>query len=121
MPFDGSFTEMRLEERALRHALAFYTGPEKWERKEPGGRGPHGGLCVGLAIAAIAEKSHAFDKCGAVADILDVTDVMYWNDRVCPSFAALIAHLKRRIAFYTQKRLKHSYIVIIGPGRQVKG
>ena len=32
MPRDGSFPGMSLEEKALRHADEFFTGPEKWPR-----------------------------------------------------------------------------------------
>ena len=111
--------EMSLEERALRHADDFFTGPEMWEHLDPTGQGRFGSLCVGRAICEYFVKAEVYDI--SIKDMLGVADVMVWNDKTCPSFAALKAKLAERILFYQNQRLKHSYLVVVGPGRKVGG
>ena len=111
--------EMSLEEQALRHADAFFTGPEKWIKNA--GSGPNGEKCLGVAVLcgldANGHSGHVFGK--YLDSICGCNPVQFFND-ACPSFAALKAHLRTRIEYYTEQRLSHSYLVIIGPGRQVR-
>ena len=125
MPFDGTDyqPEQSLEERALRHALAFFTDESKWHRGMSA-HGLNGSMCVGLAIIRGAKHYDPnsdpdyFFADGALGRENDVW-VADWNSN-CPSFTALKAHLKSRIEYYTKQRLSHSYLVVIGPGRQVQ-
>ena len=128
MPRDGSSPAMSLEERALRHADDFFTGPEKWHRGSS--RGPGGTMCVGMALVkGFAFKARLVCECRA-SQLLQLNEVLGfkglyhfadWNDGICPNFATLKAHLRTRIEYYTKKRLADSYIVVVSPGRQVKG
>ena len=120
--------EMSLEEQALRHADEFFMGPGKWERTDWCGFGPGDSLCVGRAIerALCNERAYisAYFIQPSAADIirrpLGIDAFAEWNDKTLPNFAALKAHLRTRIEYYTKKRLSQSYLVIIGPGRQVR-
>ena len=119
MPREGSFPEMTLEERALRHADEFFSGPEKWHK---GGCQNVDGtaMCVGAALGETTpDKLYDWVWFGEILGLSSL-DAPTWNDRQSTDFAALKAKLAERILFYTQKRLANSYIVVIGPGRQVK-
>ena len=111
--------EMSLEERALRHADEFFSGPEKWWRGD--NSVPKVADCVGLVIQQFHHKEtgRLTSTFRLANKALNVKDAPAWNDD-CPDFTALKAHLKSRIAYYTKKRLANSYLVVIGPGRQVK-
>ena len=109
MPFDGTEyqPEQSLEERALRHALAFFSGPEKWWQDRNDGK-TIGSTCVGLLMirfydAAIRERSIKFDW---VSDVLDVQHAPSWNDAPDMTFATMIAHLRKRIKHYEDQRMK---------------
>ncbi len=132
MPRDGTFPEMSLEEKALRHADAFFTDESKWHRGSgcfgPGGS-MGGTMCVGVVLIRGAEdalqceysREHQFRWATGALGLPQIygQTVGHWN-RACPDFATLKAHLKSRIEYYQNQRFKDSYIVIIGPGRQVK-
>ena len=113
--------EMSLEEQALRHADEFFTGPENWFRGDVGG--PGGSKCLGMAILdALRVNGNPGARFGPDVDkITGIWVTSNWNDNICPSFAALKAKLQERIEYYQKQRLSQSYIVIIGPGRQVRG
>ncbi len=123
MPFDGTDyqPEMSLEEKALRNVDDFFTGPEQWWQGAH--TGPNGSKCVGGALIAayrqIANLDIHFGD-GVAEDILAISCTPVWNDAPTTCFADVKTHLKSRIEYYTKQRLSHSYIVIIGPGRQVR-
>ena len=94
--------EMSLEEQALRHADAFFTGPEKWHRGaeafDPKGTGA---MCVGAALIRGTENAGndlgGKDRFLWAEKPLGLTElVAYWNMQ-CPDYAALKAHLRTRI------------------------
>lgn len=127
--------EMSLEEKALIHADKFFSGPEKWLK---GGNALNGKLCIGMAMLRGAgavdctywpgtqlRPTCTPEQLNVVIHALNLGHrsghIISWNDYQCPSYAALKAKLAERILFYQNQRLKDSYIVIFGPGRQVKG
>ncbi len=111
--------EMSLEEQALIHADEFFTGPEKWHKGDCQNNNGTA-LCVGAALGL--QNTGQLYNWQWFAEILGLTthQVPLWNDTL-PDFAALKAKLQERILFYQKQRLSQSYIVIIGPGRQVRG
>ena len=125
--------EMSLEERALRHADAFFTDESRWLR---GGNAQGDKLCVGMAMlrgagAVGCKYWHGLSgelrpTCTPEQEQVAIRAlnvgcrIIQWNDVGCPNFAAMQAHLRTRIEYYTKERLKDSYIVVIGPGRQVR-
>ena len=124
MPFDGTEyhddPEISLEEKALRHALAFFSDESKWMRGDAGSL-KEGRMCVGMALVTGGLLARPLNDAGRlfVDQALGVSRAANWND-TCPDFKTMKAHLETRIAFYQQKRLANSYIVVIGPGRQVR-
>ena len=121
MPRDGSSPEMSLEERALRYADAFFTDESRWY--QGGFQGPNGRICVLGAFCRFGGKcgKDAGEMVITARQALNERSPGFWNDNTCPNFAALKAKLQERIEYYQNQRLKDSYIVGIGPGRQVEG
>ena len=115
--------EMSLEEQALRHADAFFTGPEKWwqvGKPTPGWEVGMERTCIGLNMCRfLGQRNFSGIKWEWISKVLDVPIVTDWND-ACPNFAALKAKFQERIEYYQKQRLSQTYLVIIGPGRQVK-
>jgi len=115
MPRDGTSyePEMSLEERALRHALAFFSGPEKWSRGSS--LGPGGSQCIGMALAnGFAFGARLVCECTG-SQLIQLNEALGfkglyhladWNDGLCPDFATMIAHLRKRIKYYEDERLK---------------
>ncbi len=112
MPLDSTpLPEQSLEERALRHALAFFTDESKWCRK--GMSGPSGSKCIGYAVLEYLQDRDLRDRYGVtfsfgaeLDEILGLPICQNWNDDICPNFAALKAHLRARIAYYEDQRMK---------------
>ena len=130
MPRDGSFPdlssealakgEITLEEKALRHALAFFSDESKWAQRTF--ENDEGGICIGRAFINFLRTKEG-DKSSYAFEIgtraLGTDSLTGWNDSLS-NLAALKAHLRTRIEYYTGKRLKNSYLVVVGPGRRVK-
>ena len=118
--------EMSLEEQALRHADEFFTGESKWIQNH-NGDGNH--LCVGMALLRGAGVYNCLkwreatpQKEAVAGKALGLSfpyPIIVWND-TCPDFTTMKAHLRARIEYYTKQRLSQTYLVIIGPGRQVR-
>ena len=115
MPFDGTDyqPEQRLEERALRHALAFFTDESKWASGVSGSF-KKGNVCVGVAMLkgggygipySFAVTQTARDEVYQfISRALGKPDVISWNDTT--NFATMMAHLRTRIAYYEDQRMK---------------
>ncbi len=113
--------EMTLEEQALIHADEFFTDESKWAKGHF--NNGNGGICIMEAMFRFRHEIgisvvSTFEMATSALDIAGCP--INWNDSICPNFAALKAKLQERILYYQKQRLSQSYIVIIGPGRQVK-
>ena len=122
MTYDGTDyqPEQRLEERALRYADAYFTDGSKWAKGHF--NNGNGGICIMEAMFRFRHEIgisvvSTFEMTTSALDIAGCP--INWNDSICPDFAALKAKLHERILFYQKQRLSQSYIVVIGPGRQV--
>ncbi len=113
-------SEMSLEEQALRYADEFFTDESLWLNDGEGWRGEQ--RCIGAAIIDYFTNQGdlGFGFGPRLDEICGVSCTQVWNDYNCPNFAALKAKLQERILFYQKQRLSQSYLVIIGPGRQVR-
>ena len=117
MPRDGSFPdlssealakgEITLEEKALRHALAFFSDESKWMRGSVGSIN-EGRMCVGMAIVTGSGLTRPLNMAGRffVDSALGIEGTANWNDNICPDFATLKAHLRKRIKHYEDQRMK---------------
>lgn len=111
MPLDGTDyqPEITLEEKALRHALAYFSGPEKWWRA--GKPTPEWELgmertCIGIIMCRfLVQHDPLIGRWTWIDKTLAVPEATAWNDN-CPSFATMIAHLKSRIKYYEDERMK---------------
>ncbi len=102
---------MSQEERALRNADAFFSDESKWHRGHLA-CGDNGSRCVGQAIidgdvgaGRFGGWTLADRACRAKNMFGFLIRAAQWNVR-CRDFATMKAHLKKRIEYYEDVRMK---------------